>query len=50
MLMIGLAFLVYWIIIAVFNAQVTTAAAITGIAFLVAGLADGERVGTRKRP
>ena len=50
MILIGAAFLVFWLLVSLFRLEVTTAALVTGAGFLLGGLVDGERFGAKRRP
>ena len=49
MLIVGAAFIIFYLLVDLFSASVEMAAVITGIAFVLAALAMGERVSTDRR-
>lgn len=44
MIVVGAAFILFWLLVAVFHVVLTTAALVTGVAFVLVGLVLGERI------
>ena len=47
-LIVGVAFILWWLLVLIFKLEATTAALVTGMVFVLLGIVGGDRILTRK--